>query len=96
MRQRGQKASGREALIASGIAWRLTDAPDNAFRETIATQFANLHNGILALSNQRDAAASSERIELRNRILSQGLPGDPVVNQMWIESNNARTGVDGQ
>jgi hypothetical protein len=96
MRQRAQQASGREALIAGGIAWCLMDTPDKAFRETLAGQLASLHNSVLALNNQRDSADAAERIQLRKKILDLGLPGDPVVNQMWIESDSSGTGATGQ
>jgi hypothetical protein len=93
MRQRAQQGSGREALIAGGIAWCLMDTPDKAFRETLAGQLASLRNSVLALNQKRDSAALAGRIELRKKILGLGLPGDPVVNQMWVESNGSGTGT---
>jgi pSer/pThr/pTyr-binding forkhead associated (FHA) protein len=97
MRQRAQQASGREALIAGGIAWQLMDTPDKPFRETLAGQWTSLRKSVLALNNQWDNVTSAEKkIELRKKILSIGLPGDPVVNQMWIESNGSGAGAAGQ
>ena len=97
LRQRAQQASGREALIAGGIAWLLMDTPDKTFRESLVGQWASLRKSILALNNQWDNATSAEKkIELRKKILGIGLPGDPVVNQMWIESSASGAGATGQ
>jgi len=96
MRQRAQRVSGREALIAGGIAWSLMDTPDKDFRKSLAGQVANLHKSVLSLNYQRDSADSTERIELRKKILNLGLPGDPVVNQMWVESNSSGIGAGNQ
>lgn len=96
MRQRAQRVSGREALIAGGIAWSLMDTPDKDFRKSLADQVAKLHNDVLSLNHQRDSADSTERIELRKKILNLGLPGDPVVNQMWVESNSSGIGAGNQ
>jgi hypothetical protein len=87
--QRSNQAEGREALIAGGIALQLMDDPEAILSKTLAGQMATLRTTILEISNQRDSATSTQRIDLRNQILKIGLPGDPVVNQMWIESRPA-------
>ncbi len=87
--QRSNQAEGRDALIAGGIALQLMDDPEAILSKTLAGQMATLRATILEISNQRDSATSTQRIDLRNQILKIGLPGDPVVNQMWIESRPA-------
>lgn len=84
--QRSKQASGREALIAGGVALQLMEEPDPAFTKTLAGQLTALRSAVVALNNQRDTAAVTRRIEIRKNILQLGLPGDPLVNQMWVES----------
>ena len=89
MLERSRKTSGRESLIAGGIAWQFMDTHDKSFREEIKARMKEVHANVMALNNQRDVASLSGRIALRNKILSSGLPGHPVVNQMWLEASNS-------
>ncbi|MEY4918644.1 MAG: hypothetical protein RL616_2557, partial [Verrucomicrobiota bacterium] len=88
--QRSAAATGREALIAGGIALRLMNEPDAILSKKLGGQVAVLRNNVLALNNQKDTAASVEqRIEINKAILQTGLPGDPIVNQVWQASINS-------
>ena len=88
--QRSQSVTGRESLIAGGIALRLMDEPDAALAKKLAGQMAALRSAVFALNNKKDSANLVEqRIEISKAILQTGLPGDPVVNQIWQASNNS-------
>ena len=86
LNQRSKQTSGRTAIIAGGVALQLLDETDSPFAKNIAAQLTALRSAVVALNNQRDSAAVARRIEIRKNILQMGLPGDPLVNQMWIES----------
>lgn len=81
--------SGREALIAGGIAWHLQGGTNQPLAESLKRQFAVLQKEVQDLKSKREAPGSSsaDRIAYRRRILEVGLPGDPVVKEMWIQSS---------
>ncbi|MEI8039868.1 MAG: FHA domain-containing protein [Verrucomicrobiota bacterium] len=93
---RGRQSSGREAVIAGGAAWQLTDAPDKAFREWLTGELTNVRREVKRLYDKRSGAPLAEKIALRQQILKVGLPGDPIVKEMWVESGESGAGAGGQ
>ena len=85
-----RQSSGRKAVIAVGIAWRFMDNPEKEkienqvfLREWLATKFRDVRQEVLSLKDKLESAEIVEKIKLRNQILMIGLPGDPVVQEMW-------------
>ena len=89
MGKQAMQSDGRQALIAGGIAWHLQASPDPELRKKIAAEFIALRKQVNDLENRRGAVSSAERIAIRKQILGVGLPGDPVVKQMWQEATDA-------
>lgn len=92
-----RQSSGRKSVIAAGIAWRLMDAPekekmgDQPFGKWFDDQLASLRRAVRTLNSQRETAEVEERIKLRDKILEVGLPGDPIVKEMWAARTEAGT-----
>ena len=90
-----QQASDRKAVITVGLAWPLLENPDKRkigeqpLREWFVAKWTRLRHEVETLNQDREGVSSSERIRLRNKILEVGLPGEPVVNQMWLERAEA-------
>ena len=80
-------ADPRRSLIGRGAASYL--APEALFNETarmkLAEDFRRFRNTIQALNQAYDNAAPEEAIRIRDKILAEGLPGDPVVRKMWAK-----------
>ena len=75
----------RRSLIGRAAALYL--APDGMFdesaRDKLAKDFRTFSSGIQKLKQAYDGAAPEQQIRLRDRILDEGIPGDPVVRAMW-------------
>ncbi|MBN1669532.1 MAG: FHA domain-containing protein [Kiritimatiellae bacterium] len=93
MLARAERARGREALIAAGIAMQLAEAPDKlllagrGLRDWAAAAFAAHLTALRALGRQyEEAAGEHQRAECAAQILREGLPGSPTVTRVWAES----------
>lgn len=89
-----ESGSGRAALIAGGITARLiTDASitlgGSKPEEWVAERMKNLRADMMRLNSEYSMATPARAIEIRNKILAQGLPGDPVVRRMWATKDAA-------
>ena len=51
--------------------------------EAFSSDVKNLRNPIIRLARDYNSAVPEEKIRIRDTILEQGLPGDPVVRRMW-------------
>jgi len=86
------KAEGdasRAGLIAGGIAARLSTRPGSvqikalAPEAWVAAELKRLRADLMRLNDQYGRAAPAKQIEIRGQILTNGLPGDPLVRRMW-------------
>ncbi len=90
-----ESGNSRQALIAGGIAARLATVPgmvtvSGSKPETwVADRMKRTRSDLLRLNSEYTMANSSRQIEIRNEILRQGLPGDPVVRRMWAMKDAA-------
>ncbi len=83
------ETSPRSSLIGRCAALYL--APDGMYdtqvRIKLAADFKRFRAAIQKMNQAYDGASSSpeESIRIRDRILSEGLPGDSVVRRMWAK-----------
>ena len=81
------KTLPRRSLIGRGAALYL--APEGMFevsaRDKLADDFKRFRAMIQQQSQAFDGATPEESIRIRDRILEEGLPGDPVVRRMWAK-----------
>jgi hypothetical protein len=96
---RAQKATGREAIIAGGIALCLSSKPGNlksadgqAGPVWIAARLKELRKTIQDLDNEFGRALPERQIVIRSQVMATGLPGDPVVRRMWAARDSVQTG----
>lgn len=82
----------RPALMAAGIACRLAENPatlkvkEETLEKYLVRSVQDNRARLRDLGQQYDLAAPPQQIELRKRILTLGLPGDPIVKRMWSSS----------
>ena len=51
--------------------------------EAFSHDVKNLRQPIIRLVRDYNSAVPEEKIRIRDTILKQGIPGDPVVRRMW-------------
>ncbi len=89
------KATGREALIWSGMAYCLSPRPQEvqldgvSLPDWIASRFKLLRAKLVEMDRQFGTSPPLEQIRLRSEILKTGLPGDPIVRKMWTSRDAA-------
>ena len=82
-------SSGREALIAAGIACRMltgkaTTAIDGKpVKQWIEEKFKEYRKDIIRMNEEFSAASLEDKVKIRDKVLAVGLPGDPIVRRMW-------------
>ena len=90
-----ESGTGRLGLIAGGIASRLATEPGSLTlggvkpEDWVADRMKRLRGDLLRLNSEYTMANSARQIEIRNEILKQGLPGDPLVRRMWAMKDAA-------
>ena len=97
MRNRAVNSTGRESLIAGGIAAILSD-PDEPLTidgveawKWLQKRAAEVNAAVQALYDEyRMSETPEEKIDIRNRVLSTGLPGYSTVDTMWIQRDSVR------
>lgn len=92
--ERAEKGEGRTALIAGGVVMLLTEkSPVKisgvAVREWVAGEYKRQRAEILALRDEYGKASPERQIAIRAQILATGIPGDPVVRDMWAKRDAA-------
>ncbi len=81
--------SGRQAIIAGGIALRLatpgTPLPvaNAELREWLPGELRKLRLRLNELNTEYGRSSPQRQIDIRNDILRLGLPGDPIVRRLW-------------
>lgn len=82
-------SSGREALIAAGIACRMLSGETSAtiegkpIKAWIENKFKKYRKEILKMNDEYSLASLEDKVKIREKVLDVGLPGDPVVRRMW-------------
>ena len=90
-----EAAAGREALIAGGIVLRLSTKSSQATikgqppEAWLSAELKNQRAALQRLSGEYSLADPARQIAIRNEILKGGLPGDPVVRNMWAKRDAA-------
>ena len=84
----GDMASApRRSLIGRGVALYL--APDGMYegsaRVRLADDFKSFRASVQKLGQTYDSVEPEEKIRVRDQILAEGFPGDPVVRRMWAQ-----------
>ena len=83
--KKSEASEGRTAILYGGLAIYL--APDNKISYEEKMQFANrfkkYHEPITHWDKEYDPALPEKAIEIREKILNQGIPGDWLVNKVW-------------
>ena len=51
--------------------------------EAFTRDFKKMRLPLIKLSRDYNSASDEQKIEIRDSILRQGIPGDPVVRRMW-------------
>jgi hypothetical protein len=88
MAGQAESGSGRRALMAGGIAAQLAEAGTLTLKglkpgDWVAAELKRQRNDLMRLNSEYTLANPARQIEIRNEILKNGLPGDPVVRRMW-------------
>ncbi len=89
LEQAGLK-TGREALLCAGMVQVLTRAPGQLLlggiplRDWIHDRLNEMRIALLALDREYTAASAERQIEIREKVLATGLPGDTIVRRMWL------------
>ena len=81
---RARYAETRGKILATAIAIFLSEGKSPEERlEAFSRDVKNLRNPIIRLARDYNSAVPEKKIQIRDTILKQGLPGDPVVRRMW-------------
>jgi pSer/pThr/pTyr-binding forkhead associated (FHA) protein len=87
---KAQKLTGREAVIAGGMALcmaprqaNLKSADGQPAAAWLAGQLRNLGREMQALDTAYRSAIPEQQIIIRDQVLAKGLPDDPLVRLMW-------------
>jgi len=77
-------ANPRERVLCKAIAIFLWegDAPEGEV-DRLVREFKGLRSPLIKLGREYNTAPVEEKIRIRDEILRQGLPGDPVTRRMW-------------
>ncbi len=79
-----QYSEARGKIIANAIVIFLSEGKVSEERlEAFSGDVKNLRNPIIRLARDYNSAAPEEKIRIRDTILGQGIPGDPIVRRMW-------------
>ena len=90
MLERAGREDGRRALVAAGIAMRLSTKPDQVevagkkATDWIADNLKKLRTDLMKMNTTYNYVGPSKQIEARDEVLRTGLPGDPIVKRMWV------------
>jgi len=82
-------STGREALIAGGIACRMLSGESTAsidgtpIKEWLVVEFKKYRKEMLKINDEFSMASLEQQVTIRDRVLAAGLPGDPIVRRMW-------------
>ena len=81
------KTAPRRSLIGRGAALYLArdGMYDESVRVKLADDFKRFRASTLSLNQAYDSAMPEEAIKIRDRVLAEGFPGDPVVRRMWSQ-----------
>ena len=79
-----QYSDARGRIIANAIVIFLAEGNISEERlEAFSRDLKNLRNPIIRLARDYNSAVPEEKIRIRDTILEQGIPGDPIVRRMW-------------
>ena len=80
----GNSESLRESILSKAIAIFLMNGEiKEADVEAFTRDFKKMRIPLIKLGRDYNAASDEQKIEIRDSILRQGIPGDPVVRRMW-------------
>lgn len=88
--KRAETANGRTALLAAALVERLRplDRPITFQGKElviwIVTAHKTLRSQVQEIMNAYDKSGPTVQIELREKVLAVGLPGDANVRRMWV------------
>lgn len=75
----------RRSIICRGLVIYFSPLPklEKEYLNDFARDFKKYREPIAVLNNAYETASPEKSLEIRNRILETGLPGDPIVRRMW-------------
>ena len=80
------KGPNRSRIVAAFYAEFFTPRPDTTAKRAIESQFKSLTREIIELGDDYIKETEPEKqIEIRNRMLKTGLPGDPILHPKWVQ-----------
>ena len=88
---RQKPSSPREQILKKGIIFFLSpgEIPE-AGLEGFAREIKQMRAPLVRLGRDYNTATDEQRIQIRDEVLRQGIPGDPVVRRMWGFKNYVR------
>jgi len=92
---KAETGSGRAALIAGGIAMRLSPKAGavkikgQPLEAWLEGELKNQRAAMQQLNGEYNMAPAVRQIEIRNEVMGKGLPGDPLVRVMWARRDAA-------
>ena len=79
-----QYSEARGKILANAIVIFLSEGKSSEESlEAFSRDVKELRNPIIRLARDYNSAVPEEKIRIRDTILEQGIPGDPVVRRMW-------------
>ena len=79
-----KSATPRERILRKAIIIFLSpDEVKEAELENFSREVKKMRTPLVRLGRDYNTATDERRIQIRDEILSQGIPGDPVVRRMW-------------
>ncbi len=96
-----ETSSGRAALIAGGIAMRLSPKPGavkvkgQPLEVWLEGELKSQRAALQQLNGEYSMAPAVRQIEIRNELMGKGLPGDPLVRAMWARRDAAVSATGG-
>ena len=80
----GNSESLRERILSKAIAiFLMSGEIKEVDVEAFTRDFKKMRIPLIKLGRDYNAASDEQKIEIRDSILRQGIPGDPVVRRMW-------------
>ena len=74
----------RGKILANAIVIFLSEGKSSEEElEVFSRDVKSLRNPIIRLARDYNSAVPEEKIRIRDTILKEGIPGDPVVRRMW-------------
>lgn len=80
------KGTERAEIVASFYSDFLSSSPSDVAKRSLSQRFASLKKEVVALGEKYNFETDpAKQIAVREQILAEGIPGDPVVHSKWAQ-----------